>query len=32
VALALSTIGLAAALIPARKAASIQPMEALRED
>ncbi|MEA2540849.1 MAG: putative transport system permease protein [Acidobacteriaceae bacterium] len=32
VVLALSTIGLIAALLPARKAASIEPMEALRED
>jgi putative ABC transport system permease protein len=32
VALALSTIGLIAALVPARKAASIEPMQALRED
>ncbi|HTW62077.1 MAG TPA: ABC transporter permease [Terracidiphilus sp.] len=32
VAVALAMIGLAAALIPARKAASIQPMQALRED
>jgi putative ABC transport system permease protein len=31
-ALALTMIGLTAALLPARKAASIQPMEALRED
>jgi predicted permease len=31
-ALALTTIGLTAAFLPARKAASIQPMEALRED
>jgi predicted permease len=30
--LALSIIGLTAALLPARKAASIEPMEALRED
>jgi ABC-type antimicrobial peptide transport system permease subunit len=29
---ALSTIGLIAALLPARKAASIEPMQALRED
>jgi predicted permease len=32
VALMLPTIGFIAALLPARKAASIQPMEALRED
>jgi putative ABC transport system permease protein len=32
VALALALIGLAAALLPARKAASIEPMQALRED
>jgi ABC-type antimicrobial peptide transport system permease subunit len=32
VALALSVIGLTAALLPARKAASIEPMQALRED
>jgi putative ABC transport system permease protein len=32
VAVALSTIGLIAALVPARKAASIEPMQALRED
>jgi ABC-type antimicrobial peptide transport system permease subunit len=32
VAVALSTIGLIAALLPARKAASIEPMQALRED
>jgi ABC-type antimicrobial peptide transport system permease subunit len=32
VALALTLIGLTASLLPARKAASIQPMEALRED
>jgi ABC-type antimicrobial peptide transport system permease subunit len=32
VAVALSAIGLIAALLPARKAASIEPMEALRED
>jgi putative ABC transport system permease protein len=32
VALALAIIGLTAAFLPARKAASIQPMEALRED
>jgi predicted permease len=32
VAVLLSVIGLAAALIPARKAASIQPMQALREE
>jgi putative ABC transport system permease protein len=32
VAMALSAISLIAALIPARKAASIQPMQALRED
>jgi putative ABC transport system permease protein len=32
VAAALSTIGLIAALVPARKAASIEPMQALRED
>ncbi|MGD0734454.1 MAG: ABC transporter permease [Terracidiphilus sp.] len=32
VALALTMIGLTAAFLPARKAASIQPMEALRED
>ena len=32
VVVALSTIGLIAALLPARKAASIEPMEALRED
>jgi ABC-type antimicrobial peptide transport system permease subunit len=31
-ALALTMIGLTAAFLPARKAASIQPMEALRED
>jgi ABC-type antimicrobial peptide transport system permease subunit len=31
-ALALATVGLAAALLPARKAASIEPMEALREN
>ena len=31
-ALALAVVGLTAALLPARKAASIQPMEALRED
>ena len=31
-ALALTLIGLTAAVLPARKAASIQPMEALRED
>jgi ABC-type antimicrobial peptide transport system permease subunit len=31
-ALALSIIGMAAAFIPAHKAASIQPMQALRED
>jgi putative ABC transport system permease protein len=31
-ALALAAVGLAAALLPARKAASIEPMEALRED
>jgi ABC-type antimicrobial peptide transport system permease subunit len=31
-ALALSIIGLTAAFLPARKAASIQPMDALRED
>jgi ABC-type lipoprotein release transport system permease subunit len=30
--LALTLIGLTAAVLPARKAASIQPMEALRED
>jgi ABC-type antimicrobial peptide transport system permease subunit len=30
--LALPIIGLIAALVPARKAASIQPMQALRED
>jgi putative ABC transport system permease protein len=30
--LVLSGIGLVAALLPARKAASIQPMQALRED
>jgi predicted permease len=32
VALTLSVIGLTAALLPARRAASIQPMQALRED
>jgi putative ABC transport system permease protein len=32
VAVALSAIGLVAALVPARKAASIEPMQALRED
>jgi ABC-type lipoprotein release transport system permease subunit len=32
VALALALIGLTAALLPARKAASIEPMQALRED
>jgi predicted permease len=32
VAVALSTVGLLAALLPARKAASIEPMQALRED
>jgi len=32
VAAALVVIGLTASLLPARKAASIQPMEALRED
>ena len=32
VALTLSIIGLAAALLPARKAASIEPMQALREE
>ena len=32
VVVALSTIGLVAALLPARKAASIEPMQALRED
>ena len=32
VALALPAIGLTAALLPARRAASIQPMQALRED
>jgi putative ABC transport system permease protein len=32
VALGLSAIGLMAALLPARKAASIEPMQALRED
>ncbi len=32
VALALPVIGLTAALLPARRAASIQPMQALRED
>jgi ABC-type antimicrobial peptide transport system permease subunit len=32
VALALSVIGLTAALIPAFKAAAIEPMQALRED
>jgi ABC-type antimicrobial peptide transport system permease subunit len=32
VVLALAIIGLTAALLPARKAASIQPMDALRED
>jgi ABC-type lipoprotein release transport system permease subunit len=32
VALALSAIGLLATLLPARKAASIEPMQALRED
>jgi ABC-type antimicrobial peptide transport system permease subunit len=30
--LALSIIGLTASLLPARKAASIEPMQALRED
>ena len=30
--LALGLIGLTAALLPARRAASIEPMEALRED
>jgi putative ABC transport system permease protein len=32
VVVALSTVGLIAALLPARKAASIEPMQALRED
>jgi ABC-type antimicrobial peptide transport system permease subunit len=32
VALVLPVIGLVAAVLPARKAASIQPMQALRED
>jgi ABC-type lipoprotein release transport system permease subunit len=32
VALTLSVIGLTAALLPARKAASIEPMETFRED
>jgi ABC-type lipoprotein release transport system permease subunit len=32
VVLALAAIGLTAALLPARKAASIEPMQALRED
>jgi ABC-type antimicrobial peptide transport system permease subunit len=32
VVLALAIIGLTAALLPARKAASIEPMQALRED
>jgi len=32
VALALPTVGLTAALLPARRAASIQPMQALREE
>jgi ABC-type antimicrobial peptide transport system permease subunit len=32
VVVALSAVGLIAALLPARKAASIQPMQALRED
>jgi ABC-type lipoprotein release transport system permease subunit len=32
VVLTLAIIGLAAALLPARKAASIEPMQALRED
>jgi ABC-type antimicrobial peptide transport system permease subunit len=32
VAVALSTVGLLAALLPARKAVSIDPMQALRED
>jgi predicted permease len=32
VAVALSTVGLIAAFLPARKAASIEPMQALRED
>lgn len=32
VVVALSTIGLIAALLPVRKAASIEPMQALRED
>jgi ABC-type antimicrobial peptide transport system permease subunit len=32
VAVGLSVIGLMAALLPARKAASIEPMQALRED
>jgi ABC-type antimicrobial peptide transport system permease subunit len=32
VVLTLALIGLAAALLPARKAASIEPMQALRED
>jgi ABC-type antimicrobial peptide transport system permease subunit len=32
VALALTLIGLMAALLPARRAASIEPMQALRED
>jgi ABC-type lipoprotein release transport system permease subunit len=32
VAVALTVIGLVAALIPARRAASIQPMQALRDE
>jgi putative ABC transport system permease protein len=32
VAVLLAAVGLLAALIPARRAASIQPMQALRED
>jgi ABC-type lipoprotein release transport system permease subunit len=32
VALALPAIGLTAALLPARRAASIEPMQALREE
>jgi ABC-type lipoprotein release transport system permease subunit len=32
VAVALSAVGLLAALLPARKAVSIDPMQALRED
>jgi ABC-type lipoprotein release transport system permease subunit len=32
VAVALTAIGLVAALIPARRAASIQPMQALRDE